>query len=61
MLPCLDSLEFSSKTTVRSILLQNPARGAKGRVTLADYNHPSPTFSVETTGHLIDYPLRSGT
>lgn len=48
-----DCLEISSETTVRCILFQNPSSRAKGRITLADYNHPSPTFSVETTRHLI--------
>lgn len=46
------TLEFSSESTTKSVLIKNPARGAKGKKqkALPGYNSPSPTFSIETLG-----------
>lgn len=52
MLHCSGSFEFSSETN-KSILFESQVEEKKVESPLADYNSPSPTFSVENTKPLI--------
>lgn len=52
MLHCSGSFEFSSETN-KSILFESQVEEKKVESPLADYNSPSPIFSVENTKPLI--------